>query len=111
MVRPSGDVVLSVGDLVRLCTLGQDNAFGQPLESQLRTTLLAAWLAESAGPPADVRETVYWSGQLRYAGCTGHAHEVAMLFGDEIATRARTLLYDAGNPADVLRDALGHAHP
>lgn len=27
---------------------------------------------------------------LRYVGCTGHAHEVATTFGDEIAIRAQT---------------------
>src|SRR5689334_19911079 len=111
MTRQADDAALTRGELVGLCTLGQDNAFGQPLESQLRTTLLASWFAESAQLPADVRESIYWVGQLRYVGCTGHAHEVAVLFGDEIATRARTLLYDAGNPAEVLRDALSHGHP
>lgn len=100
-----------LGELVAIFALGQDNAFGQPLESQMRSTLLAAWLAESMGLPADVRDVVYWVGQLRYIGCTGHAHEVAVLFGDEIETRARTLLYDAANPSEVLRDVLGHAMP
>jgi len=100
-----------LGELVAIFALGQDNAFGQPLESQMRSTLLATWLAESMGLPADVRDVVYWIGQLRYIGCTGHAHEVAVLFGDEIETRARTLLYDAASPAEVLRDVLGHALP
>jgi HD-GYP domain-containing protein (c-di-GMP phosphodiesterase class II) len=100
-----------LGELIAIFSLGQDNAFGQPLESQLRSTLLATWLAESAGLAEDVRDTAYWAGQLRYIGCTGHAHEVAVLFGDEIQTRARSLLYDAANPAEVLGDALAHARP
>jgi hypothetical protein len=28
-----------------------------------------------------------WVALLRYLGCTGHAHEVAVVFGDEIAIR------------------------
>jgi HD-GYP domain-containing protein (c-di-GMP phosphodiesterase class II)/DNA-binding CsgD family transcriptional regulator len=92
-------------------SLGQDNAFGQPLESQLRSTLLAVWLAEAIGVDTGVRATAYWAGQLRYIGCTGHAHEVAAMFGDEIETRARTLRYDAANPTDVLRDVLAHGLP
>jgi len=44
-----------------------------------------------------------WVSLLRYIGCTGHAHEVATLFGDEIAIRAQTLVHDAGDPADVMR--------
>jgi HD-GYP domain-containing protein (c-di-GMP phosphodiesterase class II) len=102
---------LRLGELIAILCLGQDNAFGQPLESQMRSTLLATWLAEAMGLPADVRATTYWVAQLRYIGCTGHAHEVAMLFGDEIETRARTLVYDAANPFEVMRDVLGHAQP
>lgn len=84
--------------------LAQDNAFGQPLESQLRSCLLASWLCERAGFEPGVRETVYWVALLRYVGCTGHAHEVATVFGDEIAIRGQTLVHDAANPAEVMRD-------
>jgi HD-GYP domain-containing protein (c-di-GMP phosphodiesterase class II) len=51
---------------------------------------------------------------LRYIGCTGHAHEVATVFGDEIAIRAQTLVHDAANPAEVMRDVIAFAtrgHP
>ena len=89
--------------------LAQDNAFGQPLESQLRSCLLATWLCEQAGYPEDVRRTVYWVALLRYLGCTGHAHEVATVFGDEIAIRAQTLVHDAANPAEVMRDVMAYA--
>jgi HD-GYP domain-containing protein (c-di-GMP phosphodiesterase class II) len=102
---------MSLGELIAIFALGQDNAFGQPLESQMRSTLLATWMTEASGLPASVRDTTYWVAQLRYIGCTGHAHEVAVMFGDEIETRARSLLYDAANPVEVLRDALTHGHP
>jgi HD-GYP domain-containing protein (c-di-GMP phosphodiesterase class II) len=46
---------------------------------------------------------------LRYLGCTGHAHEVSAVFGDEIAIRAQTLVHDAANPAEVIRDVLAFA--
>src|ERR1700758_958366 len=102
---------LSLGELVAVLTLGQDSAFGQPLESQMRSTLLAMWLAGSAGLGAEVAGTAYWAAQLRYLGCTAHAHEVAVFFGDDIQTRARTTAYDASSPADVLRDAITHGLP
>ena len=54
-------------------------------------------LCEETGFERELRDTVYWVAQLRYIGCTGHAHEVAVVFGDEIETRARTLEYDAAN--------------
>src|SRR5262249_51666070 len=102
---------LSLGELVAVLTLGQDSSFGQPLESQMRSTLLARWLAETAGLDAEVRDTAYWCAELRYLGCTAHAHEVAVLFGDDIETRARTLVYDASQPAEVLRDVLTYGLP
>lgn len=94
--------------------LAQDNAFGQPLESQLRSCLLSTWLGEAAGFDQDTRDTTYWVALLRYIGCTGHAHEVSTLFGDEIAIRARTLVHDGGNPAAVMQDVFAYAtagHP
>jgi HD-GYP domain-containing protein (c-di-GMP phosphodiesterase class II) len=84
------------------------------LESQLRSCLLASALCEEAGFKPDVRDTVYWVALLRYIGCTGHAHEVATIFGDEIAIRAQTLVHDAANPAELMRDILAFAtagHP
>jgi hypothetical protein len=89
--------------------LAQDNAFGQPLESQLRSCLLSMWLCDAAGYGKSLRETVYWIALLRYIGCTGHAHGVATLFGDEIAIRAQTLVHDAANPAEVMKDVVTFA--
>ena len=100
-----------MGELAGILALGQDTSFGQPLESQMRSTLLAVWLAEAAGLHTQDRDTAYWTAQLRYLGCTAHAHEVAVMFGDDIATRARTVTYDASNPGEVLRDALAHGLP
>jgi HD-GYP domain-containing protein (c-di-GMP phosphodiesterase class II) len=100
---------LRLSELVATLALAQDNAFGQPLESQLRSCLLATSICEAAGFGPDVRETVYWVALLRYVGCTGHAHEVATVFGDEIAIRAQTLVHDAANPTEVMRDVMAFA--
>lgn len=105
---------LRMAELAATLALAQDNAFGQPLESQLRSCLLAARLGEEIGLDADRRATIYWVALLRYLGCTGHAHEVAGLFGDEIAIRAQTLVHDAADPAEVMRDVEAFAtagHP
>jgi HD-GYP domain-containing protein (c-di-GMP phosphodiesterase class II)/DNA-binding CsgD family transcriptional regulator len=94
---------------VATLALAQDNAFGQPLESQLRSCLLATWICDAAGVDDEERETAYWVALLRYVGCTGHAHEVATVFGDEIAIRAQTLVHDAANPTEVMRDVMAFA--
>jgi HD-GYP domain-containing protein (c-di-GMP phosphodiesterase class II)/DNA-binding CsgD family transcriptional regulator len=103
------DTQLRLGEFVATLALAQDNAFGQPLESQLRSCLLAAWICEAGGFDDAVRETAYWVSLLRYLGCTGHAHEVATLFGDEIAIRAQTLVHDSGDRAEVMRDIVSFA--
>ena len=71
--------------------------------------MLASWLCDAGRYGSDTRATVYWVALLRYIGCTGHAHEVATLFGDEIAIRAATLTHDAANPPEVIRDVLHFA--
>lgn len=98
-----------MGELVATFALAQDNAFGQPLESQLRSALLAVHICEEAGVDRQTSDTAYWVALLRYLGCTGHAHEVAVVFGDEIAIRAQTLVHDAADPAEVLGDAIEFA--
>ena len=100
---------LRLSEFVATLALAQDNAFGQPLESQLRSCLLATWMCETAGFEEQVRETAYWVALLRYVGCTGHAHEVATVFGDEIAIRAQTLVHDAANPTEVMSDVVAFA--
>jgi len=100
--------------LVTTFALGQDNAFGQPLESQLRSCLLADAMCREAGLDDGLRETVYWLTLLRYVGCTGHAHEISTVFGDDVAILAATLVFDAGDPADVGRTMVEFAqagHP
>jgi HD-GYP domain-containing protein (c-di-GMP phosphodiesterase class II) len=71
-------------------------------------------MCDEAGFDEELRRTAYWVALLRYVGCTGHAHEVASVFGDDIAILADTLVMDAADPADVGRTMVGAAtagHP
>jgi HD-GYP domain-containing protein (c-di-GMP phosphodiesterase class II) len=105
---------LRLGELVATLALAQDNAFGQPFDSQLRSCLLAMQLCQTAGFDEELSRTAYWVSLLRYVGCTGHAHEVASVFGDDIAILAKTLVMDAADPADVGRTMVASAtagHP
>ena len=51
---------LRLSEFVATLALAQDNAFGQPLESQLRSCLLASWMSERAGFEPEARQTAYW---------------------------------------------------
>jgi HD-GYP domain-containing protein (c-di-GMP phosphodiesterase class II) len=59
-------------------------------------------LCEEAGFDRTVRDTAYWVALLRYVGCTGHAHEIATVFGDDVALLGQTLVLDTADPAKVL---------
>ena len=110
MEAPGADSIdVRLAEIVASFALGQDNAFGQPMGSQLRSCLLATSLAESMQLSGTDRETVYWVALLRYVGCTGHAHEVAAVFGDEIEVRARSLVSDLTNPVEVMREIVRSA--
>ena len=97
--------------MTALLALAQDHAFGQPPGSQLRATVLAQEAANSMGLDAAERATTWWTSTLRFLGCTGHAFETALLFGDEIDLRAWSLRADAANPVAFLREMLVRAGP
>jgi HD-GYP domain-containing protein (c-di-GMP phosphodiesterase class II) len=103
------DTPLRLAELVATLALAQDNAFGQPMESQLRSCALAVGLCDAGNLGSKVRDITYWVSLLRYIGCTGHAHEVSVVFGDEISFRARTLVLDMANTQETVSDAIGYA--
>ncbi|MGE3285206.1 MAG: HD domain-containing phosphohydrolase [Pseudonocardia sp.] len=95
-------------EVAALLAAAQDHAFGQPPGAQLRATVLGQHLARAAGEdPA----TTWWTSALRFLGCTGHAYDTAVVFGDEIELRARSLRMDAANPVEVLGVMLERAGP
>ncbi|HWC36607.1 MAG TPA: HD domain-containing phosphohydrolase [Mycobacteriales bacterium] len=98
-------------EIAALLAVGQDHAFAQPAGSQLRATVLGQRLAEAAGASAAELETCWWTGTLRFLGCTSHAFDMAQLFGDEIEVRAEAMLADNASPPEMVRLMLAHAGP
>ena len=98
-------------EVAALLAVAQDHAFAQPAGAQLRATVLGQHLAGAARLPAAEREVTWWTSALRFLGCTGHAFDMAVVFGDEIEMRAESLQADAANPFDMLRLMVSHAGP
>lgn len=90
-------------EVAALLALAQDHSFGQPPGSQLRATVIAQHLATAAGLTSTERAHVWWTSTLRFLGCTGHAFDTAVVFGDEIELRAASLHADFSSTAEVLR--------
>ena len=106
LIKELGPPPVPLAEIVGTLAMAQDGAFGQPADAQLRAASIARRLARRIGLDQAEREAVRWAAPLRYLGCTSHAHDVAVLFGDEIALRARTLVHDAGNLAEVMADVV-----
>ncbi|KMO84759.1 Transcriptional regulatory protein DegU [Mycolicibacterium chubuense] len=101
-VHPSGigsDRGLRRAELLAAISLAIDLGLGQPMEHMLRSSLIATRIAERMGLDAQRRATVYYANLVGWIGCHADSHELAALFGDDIAFRADTYGVDmAGFP-------------
>lgn len=102
---------LTKTEVAALLAVAQDHAFAQPPGAQLRATVLGQYLARAAGFDDRDRAAAWWTSALRFLGCTGHAFDVAVVFGDEIELRAKSMQADFANPFDMMRLMVTHAGP
>jgi hypothetical protein len=84
----AGATGVRLAELVAALSLTTDLGLGQPIEHMLRSSVIAMRLAEAAGFDDDQRAVVFYVSLLMYVGCSAESHDVAVLFGDDIATRA-----------------------
>jgi HD-GYP domain-containing protein (c-di-GMP phosphodiesterase class II) len=104
-----GGARLRLAELVAALSLATDLGTGRPIESGLRTSLLAITLGESLGLDEAALADLYFLVLLRYAGCTADAHLAAAIVGDEIAFQAELQGLDPTHPVVFLRAILGRA--
>jgi response regulator RpfG family c-di-GMP phosphodiesterase len=81
-------------ELLAAISLAIDLGLGQPMEHMLRSSLIATRIAERMGLDAQQRATVYYANLVGWIGCHADSHELAALFGDDIAYRADTYAVD-----------------
>lgn len=94
-------------ELLAALSLAIDLGLGQPMEHMLRSSLIATRIAERMGLGAPQRAVVYYANLVAWIGCHADSHELARLFGDDIAFRADTYRVDmAGLP--FLRLLMSH---
>ncbi len=98
-------------EIAALLAVAQDHAFAQPAGSQLRATVLGQHLADAAGGDDREKAATWWTSTLRFLGCTGHAFDMSVVFGDEIEMRAESMQLDFANPFDMMRLMVTHAGP
>ncbi|MGW0022587.1 HD domain-containing phosphohydrolase [Rhodococcus sp. NPDC003382] len=95
-------------ELVAALSLAIDLGLGQPMEHMLRSALIATRIADRMGLSPEQRAVVYYANLVAWIGCHADSHELARMFGDDIAFRADTYSVDmTGLP--FLRLLLSHA--
>ncbi|MBH0780704.1 HD domain-containing phosphohydrolase [Nocardia bovistercoris] len=85
---------LSRAELLAAISLAIDLGLGQPMEHMLRSSLIATRIAERMELEPRQRATVYYANLVGWIGCHADSHELAALFGDDIAFRADTYTVD-----------------
>ena len=101
-----------LADVLGALSAATDLAAGVPMETSLRTCVLAAALGAALGLGEAARADTYYATLLRHLGCTAVSHEAASLAdGDDHALQVRLDGFDRGQLDEPARrqtaEALG----
>ncbi len=99
---PSSTQTLRLAEVLGALSLATDLANGNPMETALRTCLLAVELAREAGGSEQQISDAYDAAMLRYLGCTAYASEEAAALGDDIAAKQLYAPVDWARKAELL---------
>src|SRR5215813_4244384 len=89
-----GDGGVRRAEVLAALSLAIDLGLGQPMEHMLRSSLIADGIGERLGLPADQRGVVFYTNLVAWIGCHADSHELAALFGDDIAFRGDSYQID-----------------
>ena len=76
-------------ELLAVLSLATDLGLGRPLENELRVTVVAMRFGRTLHLDQETLRELLFVALLRWIGCTSHAHELALLFDDEIDAQRR----------------------
>jgi HD-GYP domain-containing protein (c-di-GMP phosphodiesterase class II) len=80
-----------------------DLGTGAPVEESLKRCLVATRLARAVGVTDEEASDVLYASLLQHLGCTAYAHEVADVWGDDMAAARLAFRTDFTEPADIWR--------
>jgi HD-GYP domain-containing protein (c-di-GMP phosphodiesterase class II) len=81
----SGDQQICVAEVIPALSLATDLSIGFDFEHGLRSTLVAARLADRLGVDRETASQTYYACLLQQVGCTADIHVRAEIFGDTAA--------------------------
>src|SRR5262245_38275685 len=86
MPEAAASTISRLAELIGGLSFATDLGAGLGAETALRTCLLAVHLGREIGVKGEELRDVYYTGLLRFIGCTAYAHETASQFGgDDLA--------------------------
>lgn len=91
-----------LGEVLGALSLAGDLAAGAPLETSVRTCVIATRLARTIGLSAEEIAEVRRVAILRHLGCTAFAHEAARIAGNDQAMLATYADVDRGSKAAMV---------
>lgn len=95
-----------LAELIGSLSLATDLAVGLAMETALRTSLIAVELGRALGERDDSLRDLYYTGLLRFLGCTAYAHESAAQLGDDLEVTPVLGLADGAHLGDVVGRAV-----
>jgi HD-GYP domain-containing protein (c-di-GMP phosphodiesterase class II) len=98
-----------LADVLGALSLATDLAAGVPMETSLRTCLVATAIGAALGLDASGLADVYYTALLRHLGCTAYAHEAAAIAAGDDHHLLRTFEgVDAASRVQVVKQAIRH---
>lgn len=97
--EPQQEEQVRAAEVIGALCLATDLGTGFPFEHGLRSTVVAARLAERLGVDATVASQTYYACLLSHSGCTTDAHVAADIFGGSLTTHLLPVWY--GSPREV----------
>ncbi len=97
-----------LAEIVGSLSVATDHAAGLPPETAMRTSLVAARLAALCDLQGFELVDAYYTGLLRFLGCSAYSHEMAQRFaaGDDLLLLRELTRANADYPSEVLRGAM-----
>jgi HD-GYP domain-containing protein (c-di-GMP phosphodiesterase class II)/DNA-binding CsgD family transcriptional regulator len=93
---------LRLADLLSGLSIVSDLGYGLPVETALRSCLIATALARQMNLPEREVADVFYVSLLFHVGCVAYAHETYELFGDDQAVRRAAVETDLTDVRDIL---------
>ena len=97
-----------LAEVIGSLSVATDHAAGLPPETAIRTSLVAVQLARACDVQGFELVDVYYTGLLRFLGCSAYSYEMAERFaaGDDLTLLRELTRADVDKPRELVRGAL-----